>query len=290
MEELWYKIKRNKLIYILVVCMFSLIIFVGCAKKDEYISIEDPDLIEEIPVQEDNSQSEEKSIIIVSSNWAPYEFEQDSQIKGIGVDIAEEAFKRMGYKVTKKFLPFSRAIEMLEKGEIDMITDVKNTTERQKIGVFSNEPVLTTYTSLFVESDSDIKFTGNIADLEGYKIGIVRNYAYGSDFDNALKNNLLNVEVADDYQQNIDKILDNRLDILIENRLVVLNALKSSKSEGKIRELTPALGETPVYGWFAKKKDIETMINEFDKKILEIKQDGTFEKIYKFYTNEESRR
>ena len=138
MEEVWYKIKRNKMIYILVVCIFSLIISIGCAKKDEYINIEDSNLIEDASDQEDVSQNEEKSVIIVSSNWPPYEFEQNMEIKGIGVDIAEEAFKRMGYKTTKKILPFSRAIEMLEKGEIDMITDVKNTVERQKIGIQMN--------------------------------------------------------------------------------------------------------------------------------------------------------
>lgn len=290
MEEVWYKIKRNKMIYILVVCIFSLIISIGCAKKDEYINIEDSNLIENASDQEDVSQNEEKSVIIVSSNWPPYEFEQNMEIKGIGVDIAEEAFKRMGYKTTKKILPFSRAIEMLEKGEIDMITDVKNTVERQKIGIFSNEPILTTYTSLFVKGDSDIKFTGNIYDLRGYKIGIVRDYTYGSKFDSAVENDLLNIEKADNYQQNIDKILDNRLDILIENRLVVLNALKISENEGEIKELNPTLSETPVYAWFTKKKNLETMINEFDKKILEIKQDGTFEKIYESYTNEESKR
>ncbi|MNE83164.1 Bacterial extracellular solute-binding protein, family 3 [compost metagenome] len=126
--------------------------------------------------------------------------------------------------------------------------------------------------------------------MRGYKIGIVRDYTYGSKFDSAVENDLLNIEKADNYQQNIDKILDNRLDILIENRLVVLNALKISENEGEIKELNPTLSETPVYAWFTKKKNLETMINEFDKKILEIKQDGTFEKIYESYTNEESKR
>jgi len=287
MSKMVYKNKRDKLVYIGVIFIFCLFILIGCADKNEYINLDDTILAEETK-KEDIHQNSEKSIIIVSSNWAPYEFEEDGQIKGIGIDIAEEAFNRMGYEVIKKNIPFSRAIEMLEKGDVDMITNVKNTVERQNIGVFSNEPILITYTSIFVKSDSDIKFTGDVEDLRNYKIGIVRDYTYGSEVDNAIKSNLLNVEKADEYRQNIDKVLDNRLDAIIENRLVVLNALKASGNQGRLKELTIPSGETPVYGWFSKKKSTEQLINEFDKKILEIKQDGTFEKIYKEYTNEEN--
>lgn len=275
--------KKNKLISISLVCFMVLFLFIGCENKDETINLEDSKSDAQTMLSEDTQKATEKSVIIVSANWAPYEFEEDGQIKGISVDIVEEAFKRMGYKVIKKILPFSRAIEMLENGDIDMITDVKNTAERQKNGIFSKESIITTYTSLFVKSDSNIKFDGNVLNLKPYKIGTIRDYTYGQEFDNAVKNKIIKIEEVDDKLQNINKVLDNRIDICVENRLVLLNALKSTNNEEKLKELKPEVSQTPVYAWFSKKKNPEKMVDEFDIKLAEIKKDGTFEKIYNSY-------
>jgi len=276
--------KKNKLMSISLICFMVLFLFMGCKNKDEIINLEDSKPAEQIMMgSKDTQKATEKSVIIVSANWAPYEFEENGEIKGISVDIVEEAFKRMGYKVTKKILPFSRAIELLKNGEIDMITDVKNTIKYQEIGIFSKEPIITTKTSLFVKSDSNIKFDGNILDLKSYKIGVIRDYTYGEAFDNAVKNKTIKVEEVDDKLQNINKLLDDRLDICIENRLVLLDALKATNNEGKLKELKHEVNETPVYAWFSKKKNQSKMVDEFDQKLAEIKRDGTFERIYKSY-------
>lgn len=273
----------NKIISISLICLVVLFLFIGCENKDEIINLEDSKTDSQTIESEDNKNTKEKSVIIVSADWAPYEFEENGKIKGISVDIVEEAFKRMGYKVIKKILPFSRALEMLKNGEIDMITDVKNTVKHQEIGIFSKQSIITTYTSLFVKSESSIKFDGTVLDLKSYKIGVIRDYTYGEEFDNAVKNKVINVEEVDDKLQNINKVLDNRLDICVENRLVLLDKLKATNNENKLKELKPELNQTPVYAWFSKKKNREKMIDEFDQKLAEIKKDGTFEKIYKSY-------
>lgn len=275
--------QKNKLISVSLICFMILFIFTGCNNKDEIINLEDSKPIQENIISEDTLKETEKNIIIVSADWAPYEFVENGQIKGISVDIVNEVFNRMGYKVTNKVLPFSRAIEMLEKGEVDMILDVKNTVARQEIGIFSKEPIITTSTSLFVKNNSNIEFDGYILDLKPYKIGIVRDYSYGEEFDTYIKNNILKTEVVDDNMQNVNKVLDERLDICIENRLVMLNELRATNNEHKLKELKPEIHETPVYGWFTKKKNLRQMIEEFDKKLVEVKQDGTFEKIYNSY-------
>ncbi len=275
--------KKNKVMFISLICFMVLFLFMGCENKDEIINLEDSKPAEQTMEAEDTQKATEKSVIIASADWAPYEFEENGEIKGISVDIVEEAFNRMGYKVTKKILPFSRAIELLKNGEIDMITDVKNTIKYQEIGIFSKESIITTKTSLFVKSDSNIKFDGNILELEPYKIGVIRDYTYGEAFDNAVKNKTIKVEEVDDKLQNINKVLDDRLDICIENRLVLLDALKATNNEGKLKELKNEVNETPVYAWFSKKKNQSKMVDEFDQKLAEIKRDGTFERIYNSY-------
>lgn len=274
--------KMNKLVTFLFVS-FLLFLFTGCAGKDETINIEDPKFVKQTIAPEDLLKARDKSVIIASASWAPYEFEENGEVKGIGVDIVSETFKRMGYKVTKKFLPFSRAVGMLKNGEIDMITDVKNTPARQEDGIFSKESIITVHTSLFVKSGSNIKFDGNISTLKPYSIGIIRDYTYGMEFDDAIKNKMLNVEAVDDRLQNINKVLENRLDICIENRLVEFAALKETNNQGKLKELKTELNQTDIYAWFSKKKNEGQMLVEFDRKLAEVKKDGTAEKIYNSY-------
>lgn len=277
------KININKLVSILLVCFMALFVFTACISKDETINIEDSKPTLQNIGPEDSLKVTKKSVVIAAADWEPYEFQENGQVKGIGVDIVTEAFNRMGYKVIKKFLPFSRAVEMLRNGEIDVITDVKKTEERQKFGIFPKESIITAYTSLFVKSDSEIKFDGNILALKPYKIGIIRDYTYGAEFDKAVEDKILKVEVVDDKKQNMNKILDNRIDIYIENKLVEEVALKATNNENKIQELKPELNKTELYAYFSKKKNPGQMIDEFDKKLAEIKKDGTFEKIYSSY-------
>ncbi|MBC8061708.1 MAG: amino acid ABC transporter substrate-binding protein [Clostridiaceae bacterium] len=277
------KVNMNKVIAISLVYFIGLFAFTGCRNKDEMINIEDLRSVPQAIASEDKSTSTEKSVVIATAIWEPYEFEENGVIKGIGVDIVAETFKRMEYKVTMKTLPFARAIEMLKAGGVDMIIDIKKTAERQEFGVFSKEPIITTYTSLFVKSDSNIEFDGNILDLKPYKIGIIRDYTYGEEFDNAVKNKVLQVEQVDDKLQNIYKILDNRIDICIENRLVELAALNKTNNQNKLKELKPVLNETEVYAFFRKGKNTEKMVEEFDNKLVEIKKDGTSQRIYQSY-------
>jgi len=100
-----------------------------------------------------DSESEMKTVRIVSSTWEPYEYEEDGVAKGIGVDVTVEVFKRMGYEATVTFVPFKRALDMIQSGEADMLTDVNKNEEREVYAIFIEEPILMSYTNLFVNTD-----------------------------------------------------------------------------------------------------------------------------------------
>lgn len=201
----------------------------GCAKSQPLNSTlptegEGNQALEE--TQESNSNVSDKTIRMVSSRWEPYEYEENGEAKGIGLELTREAFKRLGYEVKVEFVPFKRATEMIQNGEADVLTDVNRTAEREVYGIFSNEPLLTSYTCLFVNADSAIQFDGDIFKLDAYVFGINRGYTHGTDFDEAVKTKRLKVEEAEDSGQNIQKLMDHRIDIFVENELVVLSNLK----------------------------------------------------------------
>jgi ABC-type amino acid transport substrate-binding protein len=98
-----------------------------------------------------------------------------------------------------------------------------------------------------------------------------------------MKNKILNVEEVDDKHQNINKVLDGRLDVCIENRLVELEALKTTNNVDRLKELKPELNKTDIFAWFSRKKVPLQIVEEFDKKLASIKNDGTYKKISDLY-------
>lgn len=228
-------------------------------------------------------QSAERMLHIVSSTWDPYEYEVNGEAKGIGIEITREAFRRMGYDVDIEFVPFKRALEMIQTGEADILTDVNRTTEREVFGNFSKEPILISTTCLFVKVDSPITFNGDIFEMAPYKFGINRGYTHGSEFDDAVKNKQLIVEEAEDTDQNVVKLINDRIDILIENELVVLSTLKRLNYQSEVKTLQPPYRKKELYLMFSKKANVGFLIDPFDEKVREIKQDGTFQEIYNRY-------
>ena len=72
-----------------------------------------------------NLESDESNlpvIILGSDNYPPYNYlNEDGNPTGIDVDLATEAFKRLGYRVEVVYIDWEKNKELLESGKIDCI-------------------------------------------------------------------------------------------------------------------------------------------------------------------------
>ena len=92
---------------VILVIGIILLSFSGCVNQpteNDAIESESPKQVNQI--ESKASDSEMKTVRIVSSTWEPFEYEEDGIAKGIGVDVTVEVFKRMGYEATVTFVPF----------------------------------------------------------------------------------------------------------------------------------------------------------------------------------------
>ena len=119
----------------------------------------------------DNTKEEtEKPVITLGSdNYAPYSYlNEDGVPTGIDVELATEAFKRMGYQVEVVQINWEKKKEMVESGEIDCI-----------MGCFSMEgrlddyrwagPYIASRQVVAVNENSDIY---TLSDLEGKTLAV----------------------------------------------------------------------------------------------------------------------
>lgn len=68
---------------------------------------------------------------IAAEEWPPYEYLEGGKPRGINVEVAGRIFKRLGIPFEYQFYPFSRALMLAEKGEIEAIASLSYQPDRE---------------------------------------------------------------------------------------------------------------------------------------------------------------
>jgi polar amino acid transport system substrate-binding protein len=220
---------------------------------------------------------------LVTLEYPPYEYTEGGQVKGLAVEVIREAFKQMGHELTIEVYPWARSIDMFKAGQADGIFTFFRTPEREEFTYFSKEAVITQPITLWVPKDSKVVYGGDLAKMAIYRFGVVSKTSYGEVFDTTVKKGMIKTDEANTIDNCIDKLLNARFDIWISNHYGGVYSLKKAKKFDQVKELSPAVQETPAYVGFSKKKNLEALRNEFDATLIKMKKSGLHGKIIKEY-------
>ncbi|MCP4132733.1 MAG: transporter substrate-binding domain-containing protein [bacterium] len=259
--------------------MIFLFLIVSCKKKEETNKPGE----NETPVEQ--SSVDNKTLILLTLQYPPYEYKtEDGNIEGIAVSIIREAFSRMKQPIQIKLYPWPRAIKMIETGKADAIFTAYKNPERETFADYSKEVLMPQIVSLFVAKNSTITYTGDLKKLKAYRFGVVRKVSYGKVFDELVKNKTLpNIDTVKMGEQNMNKLVNGRFDILVSNKYGALDILKKMDKPDAVKELSPPLQSVPSYLAFSKKRNRGDIRDRFDIILKKMKQDGTYDKIKKNY-------
>ena len=114
-------------------------------------------------------QTDLPTIIIGSDNYPPYNYENvDGRPTGIDVDLATEAFRRMGYQAVFTYIDWEKKKELVDSGKIDCIWGSFSMDGREEEYQWAG-PYMTSYQVIAVRTDSDIY---SLQDLEGKTVAV----------------------------------------------------------------------------------------------------------------------
>lgn len=252
----------------------------GCVRKPDDV------LIKPRSKQIVESKLDEKVILLVTENYIPYGFEENGIIKGIAVDVLNEAFARQGYGIELKMFPWTRSLQMVEDGDTDGIFCAFYSEERAVYMQYLNEPIASEAQYVYTLKDSPVKFDGTLNSLKPYRIGVIQDWFYGADFEAAVKARTLNVEEVTDLPINLQKLLDGRIDAIVNPHLSTLYYLKQMNIQDKVIEQSiPFREPSGLYLAFTKKRFVDQeLIRKIDEELVRMKTDGTYQKIIDRYT------
>ncbi len=220
-----------------------------------------------------------KPLEILTLEFAPYAYAENGQAKGFVTEIVREAFRRMDQPIEIKVLPWARCLLYMEFGKADATFPMFRTAERETYTDYTSEPLIYEYKSLFVHHTSDISYSGNFDDLKHYTFGKVSEFGSGPIFDQAEKEGL-KVDLTSSAEQNVLKLINQRFDILVDDKYVIMAILQRMGQQEQLRYIGD-LEAVPSYLGFSKLRNHQELLKKFEQTLTEMKADGTYQRIIK---------
>jgi polar amino acid transport system substrate-binding protein len=218
-------------------------------------------------------------------SFPPYEFEQDGAPRGIAVDLVAEAMHRLGYGLEVRIYPWARALDEARRGKVSAIFTAYRTGERERYLDYSHEVLVPQTVALFARKGRAVDYRGDLLGLAEFTIGAVNSMSYGSRFDAAVADGVLrHIELANDSELNMRRLLAGRVDLLVSNVAVARYLLAQDERGDQVQEIDPPLEQVPSYLCFTKAVDLSGLRDAIDRTLVAMRDDGTTARIFAAYT------
>ncbi|MFJ7727716.1 transporter substrate-binding domain-containing protein [Neobacillus sp. NPDC097160] len=216
--------------------------------------------------------------VAFEGTYPPFNFVDDKQnYIGFDVDISNEIAKRLGVKTEFIATKWDSLIGGLKADKFDIIIGQMTVTDERKKSVDFTDPYVVTGSVLVTREDTtDIT---KLEDIKGKNVGV----GGGTTFEEVAKSvdgaNVKLYKAVSDYIQDLQ---NKRLDVIINDQLLMGYNIKENKLPIKI---TSEILNKDEIG-MAIKKDNDDFVKKVNEAIAAMKEDGTYDEIYKKWFGE----
>lgn len=215
---------------------------------------------------------------------APKVFTSESgKPSGIFIEIIEYIAQKEGWEL--RYLPgtWAEGLDRLSKGEIDLMTDVAYTSDREKIFSFHKTPVLSVWSQVYAAKGSGIQ---SILDLNGKRVAALENAIQLETFTRMMNSFGLKITLipVPDYKTEFAMIAAGKADAGLTNRLYGLMYARKSGLED-----TPIMFDPAPFFFAAPRNSSGQLLESIDRHLLVMKKDpqSAYYAAMKRWTSEE---
>lgn len=153
----------------------------------------------------------EKVITFAAENsWPPY---ADSQGNGISKTLIQQALKGSKFRPEFIAVPYARALQMTEYGEVHGCFNVTRQTDTEDKFLFGEQALLVAHASYFY-SAKNVKNYSSVDEIpDGASIGLILGYEYGNEYEKQ-RHRFREFRVSS-QEQIIRMLLSGRVDMAI---------------------------------------------------------------------------
>lgn len=140
----------------------------------------------------------------------------EAQVSGIFGDVITAIAQREGWRLEPVLCQWQQCLELLERGDIDVMPDVAINEIRDRRFVFHQEPVLRSWSQLYSSNDLNIR---NLLDVDNLRIAVLKDSVQ----DIYLRNLTASFDLTitwisvDNFEAGFQAVVNDRADIVAAN-------------------------------------------------------------------------
>ncbi|WP_094604864.1 Adaptive-response sensory-kinase SasA [Sporomusa silvacetica DSM 10669] len=221
-------------------------------------------------------EGSENQVLIVAGdeNFPPYEFvdviDGIQVYRGFNVDLLKAVALSTGYEIQFRPMPWAEAIKALDRGEVHAVGGMKYNSERDKIYDFSEAYMMN---SLAIFVLKDMQAIASIEDLVGRKVAVQKDaIAY-----QRLKNQPIELVLTTNQGEALELLVSGKVEAAVGNSLTGQYILQRTKQYQNVKIVGGAIDSE---GYCVAVKNGNPILGVFNKGLKDIKENGTYDKIY----------
>ena len=202
-------------------------------------------------------------VVTADPEYPPYAWYDGHTLRGASVDIVLAVLQAIKLPYELRYVgPFVRMLQNARMGDVDIVTELKRSAEREDYLAFTDTPIFTNPSSVFVRAGRNLKFSKR-EDLRGLRGGVTHGTRFGDGLDEYIVANL-SVEDGPGIKENFLKLEAGRIDYFISPHYPALAHLISSGTEARSKVLKPFAAEALNYVGWSRRSPCLGRLTEFD--------------------------
>lgn len=276
---------RKNIFSLLFILLFVSALLVACGDSDDKATEDEPEEeAEEEEAEEEESEEagevmtriEESGVLKVGfeGTYPPFNYQDDSgEFVGFDVDIATEMADRIGVDVEFITSKWSGLIGGLNADKFDTIIAQMTITAEREESVDFTEPYVTT--GAVIVTHNDTNDINSLEDLDGKKVGAAAGTSFADVAESAEGADVKLYEGG--FSTYVNDVVNGRLDALVNDSLVM--GFNIGESGHPIKITSELLSKDA--NAMAIKQGNEDFVAKMDEALASIREDGTYNEIYK---------
>lgn len=197
-----------------------------------------------------SGQTSGETLVIAGDLWCPVNCAPDSPRPGIYVELARDIFAEAGISVEYRVVNWARALQEARHGHIDAVIGAARSDAPDF--VFTRQPVSQSRNCFYTVRESKWHFD-SLKSLHTQRLAVVNDYSYGEELDayvQAEQGNAQRLQAAAGQHAlalNLAKLLEGRVDVVLENSWVMQEYLARRGYSGTVRHAGCQQPNIPIY-------------------------------------------
>jgi len=231
-----------------------------------------------------------KPISLAFFDFGLFYFNENGQGKGISPAVVNELSKRTSCEITSFALPRARTWSDLATGHLDMTVDGIVNKKRKSFGWFIPYNKIKNYALVKSKSGTSVRSANDFSNQHELVFGVVRSFNHGEELERWLDQMRLEKRVEESVNIGIlfNKLMLGRVDAIFAPPVVYRKFLNELNMENDvmIQDWAPSDKGIVASLVLAKNRFSEADAKDWERLIMQMRDDGTFKQIFSSYLSE----